>query len=383
MIAPRDDDEPITDETISPDLPRETVVSIHGIKVPVRTALLIRNSPYWTVRVAEHNCFGQYPSPMIFNESCYGLYCSAYEFLVYVGLLQAEDQMHRAMTGQPFDSFLSFLPADFSLPSAKTLNSVSRMAAYFGRDDLVREVQNVVEQPFVEQPSSSPQITPSHSHDGLFHAGTMQPFSGDNNVNVGYPRDETSTPPYYQYSDNDNNATHGQGPSMTETEPEPVTEPEITYLPNGRVVLPPMLSPLPSSFYGSSPELPSQLELRHRPTAPTRRGPALEEYFYSVPPDQRRREQQEEEEEERRQQQSYEQAQTAESAVDSSEAERQRDRLSRILSQPPYRRWHYIGNVRTERRHHPYRRSSRESQPRTTSHSGKDGRETDELWDEH
>ncbi|CAK7210812.1 hypothetical protein SCUCBS95973_000916 [Sporothrix curviconia] len=140
------------------------MVCVQGINIPVPTRLLIQGSPYWAGRVTEHAqacraaAMVQRPSllpvlaaptspPIILDESMRGMFFSAYEFTVYVGLLQAEEYRRVALSmGVPAPEplhgplFRSFSTAGMPLPSAQTLSNVSRMASFFGRTDLARRV---------------------------------------------------------------------------------------------------------------------------------------------------------------------------------------------------------------------------------------------------
>lgn len=334
-------------------LPRDVVVSVEGINITAPTNLLIRDSPYWTSRVAEHVArYAASPStPIILEENDGGLNIMAYEFLVYVGFLQAEDRMQRALwanDGQVLPGFSRFAPAGLPVPSARTLDSVSRMAAFFGRGDLVMRVPDSI----VDHPSSPPY---ERSQSEFIYAGTLQPFPGDN---IAHFRDHVRTPTYYHPIDND--AVHGHGrSSLPQQSPLPPlsaidteTEVTLTYLPDGRVVLPPMLSPLSPSFYGLDPDVQSPSNDLQYPPAPE----TLEEFGHSGPPtfdsgpwwpSQQR----------------SEQGQTNESSgngigTGSGSETDMHDRSSRSprSSRLPGR---FLGERAAERRHHPYRRNSR------------------------
>ncbi|CAK7217565.1 hypothetical protein SBRCBS47491_003202 [Sporothrix bragantina] len=151
---------PVDDKPDPVNLPREIVVSVQGINIPVPTQLLIHSSDYWSARVTEHiqacraATVSQFPSllpllspstlpPIILDECAHGIYFSAYDFTVYVGLLQAEEHLRVALSmGLPAPVplygplFRSFVTAGMPTPSAQTLHNVSRMASFFGRTDL-------------------------------------------------------------------------------------------------------------------------------------------------------------------------------------------------------------------------------------------------------
>lgn len=245
-------------------------MSIEDINVTAPTSLLIRDSPYWTSRVTEHAVQHEASSstPIVLdldNSDC-GLYVTAYEFLVYVGLLQAENHMQRALwanqanqnplfegIGSFFESFAAFAPAGLPAPSPRTLSNVSRMAAFFGRNNLIMQVPDSI----VDHPSSPPV---QRSQNDFIYAGTLQQFPGDS---IAHSQDDVNTPTYYHHLGNDTveqsrSLSPQQSPmpplSATETEMETETGTALTYLPDGHVVLPPMHSLLSPSFYGSSPE---------------------------------------------------------------------------------------------------------------------------------
>lgn len=328
-------------------------MSVQGINVNAPTSLLIRGSPYWSARVAEHILLlkttatamqRQASPPIILDEMSRGLNFTAYEFIVYVGLLQAEEHMLRALSmGLPPPTplhgplFQSFAPAGLPTPSIQTLNNVSQMAAFFGREDLALQV------PIAHRPTSQlPQLGYGRAssmalqrqqeeqqaqererlralqeereqreqrllraeseqqerrrlrdlRDDAIYAETARRLLEEIQARVqgpvNYIGNEAGTLPNDHYFDSRAVLERPQpqvavpvAPSATETvavESSMASESEaaLLSLPDGRIVLPPMLSPLSSSFYESAPASRPRHDHPHcRPPLPTLEPPAF------------------------------------------------------------------------------------------------------------
>ena len=283
--------------------------------------------------------------PIVLDETSRGLNFTAYEFIVYVGLLQAEGHMLRALSIRlpsptPLHGplFQSFAPAGLPTPSRQTLNSVSQMAAFFGREDLALQI------PIVHRPT--PQLlqpdygrasymalqrqqeeqqaqererlrTLQEAHelreqrrlqaefeqqerrrlrdlrDDAIYAEMAQRLLEESQARVQGPviyfSNVAGTPANYHYFDSEALLEGPQpqvavpgAPSATETiavEPSIASETETAFLslPDGRIALPPILSPLSSSIYESAPTSRPQHDHPHcrHPPLPTLEPPVF------------------------------------------------------------------------------------------------------------
>ncbi|CAK7240446.1 MAG: hypothetical protein STHCBS139747_001887 [Sporothrix thermara] len=302
MIAPRQMYSPAAEESDpSLYLPQETVVSVQGISIPVPTRLLVHGSAYWAARVIEHAqacrsaTMSRLPSllttpppalpPIILDESTHGICFSAYEFTVYVSLLQAEEHLRVALALElpppgPLHGplFRSFVAAGMPMPSAQALDNVSRMAVFFGRTDLARRVPLPPQQMLPERLNRRPRDSSASSYMQTTTAqqqGHQQRQERqarqdlwNSQLNVCKNERAGTTATHVATHTSYDNVLAGLVPLTAPPSPSGWADCTMVETPfsscsleDDPVYLPPMRSPLPSGFYDPPPTP----HLRHTP----------------------------------------------------------------------------------------------------------------------